>query len=62
MTYYIVGIGGEVYVARPSCTTDLKETNQDGDHPLALCWVERDGSVICFAGDEDFILPSPYDK
>jgi len=61
-TYYLIGHAGEPHIAQPGCTLDYRKTRAEEDEKLTLCWVDRNGVVICFSGEEDFVLKSPYDK
>jgi hypothetical protein len=45
MREYLVNYDGKWHIALPACS--MKE------HEYFLCWCERNGSVICFAGEEN---------
>lgn len=51
----LVYTAGDWFIAR------LGHAKKSGaiDAPDEVCWVERDGSVICWVGEEDALRPLP---
>lgn len=58
MTEYLVRYEDTWHIAHLGVVKAPHKDNPE-EYALQLCWAERDGSIICLAGEEDLVQDLP---